>query len=168
MSSERILRESQECTQRYCAGGFDGCRAAGRLRRSQAFAACSGYGCDGHDPNVQSWDSGPKTVAAQSVDGYAEVVLRWGKTDGDQYSWARVETTTTGGQFRLWVDRSLDGHQTWAVLGVTTKSISTNSNGYAPMYYNPSGAEMRACAKYNLGTVDGTTIWSDTGCTAWF
>ncbi|NED08066.1 hypothetical protein G3I55_41260, partial [Streptomyces sp. SID6648] len=53
--------------------------------------ACAGFGCDGHDPNIQTWQSGPVSpYGPYNLGGSFLYELRWGKTDGDQYSWARL------------------------------------------------------------------------------
>ncbi|WP_433893341.1 hypothetical protein [Streptomyces sp. CA-111067] len=58
-----------------------------------AAASCRGYGCDGHDPDIQTWQSGPKTVTFGDIpDIFAEVDLLYGVTDGDQYSWAQFNS----------------------------------------------------------------------------
>jgi hypothetical protein len=128
--------------------------------------SCSAYGCDGHDPNIQTWQTGPTTVADAFISSpiSVDVALRYGVTDGDQYSWAKVTMYESGGMVDVWTDRSFDGGATWTSgLGEVTKEVGPDGSIYTPMYYNTSGTKMRACARAELGSP-----WGSITCTLWF
>jgi hypothetical protein len=140
---------------------------------SAAALACDNFGCDGHDPNIQTWDSGPVTThGPYDLGGSFSYELRWGKTDGDQYSWGRLEyfSGSGAGDWNVYVQRCTKDHSTcyWR-LGVKaggasgwTAKVEDAANLYrtrTPMYYNPSTHEMRACAEEPDGTEH---------CTPWY
>lgn len=141
---------------------------------SSAYAAsCSGFGCDGHDPNIQTWQTGPvSTYGPYDAGGSFEYELRWGKTDGDQYSWGRLWYISGSNEqdWSVYVQRCTKSHSTcyWRLgekkggaSGWTAK-VPSGTNYYytrTPMYYNPSTYETRAC----VDTSDGDTL-----CTPWY
>jgi hypothetical protein len=139
---------------------------------SAAALACDNFGCDGHDPNIQSWDSGPFTPYGFDLGNSFSYELRWGKTDGDQYSWGRFEYVSGSGasDWSVYVQRCTKDHSTcyWR-LGLKTggasgwtAKVADTANFYTtrtPMYYNPSTHEMRACVEYKSGTPS---------CTPWY
>ncbi|AZS85939.1 hypothetical protein ELQ87_17820 [Streptomyces griseoviridis] len=134
--------------------------------------ACSGFGCDGHDPNIQTWQSGPVTTYGKDLGNSFYSELRWGKTDGDQYGWTRLQYISGSGasNWTLYVQRCTKDHSTcyWR-LGATkggaaawTAKVAGTANTYVtrtPMYYNPSTYEVRACVEDPSGNEQ---------CTAWY
>ncbi|MFF0014556.1 hypothetical protein [Streptomyces sp. NPDC005374] len=140
---------------------------------SAAALACDNFGCDGHDPNIQSWESGPVTTYGPNQAGGSFLYeLRWGKTDGDQYSWARLWYISGSNEqdWNIYVQRcTKDQSECYWRLGVKaggasgwTAKVPDGTNYYytrTPMYYNPSTHKMRACAENPSGTEY---------CTAWY
>ncbi|MEW1722299.1 hypothetical protein [Streptomyces sp. NPDC093109] len=127
-------------------------------------AACAGSGCDGHDPNIQTWQSGPVTTYYEDLGNSTYIELRWGKTDGDQYSWGRigyVGLVPSSPSYRITVERcNSAGTSCTTNLGSTAAGASAwtakiDTNSYVtrtPMYYNPSTSKMRACAIPSSGS----------------
>lgn len=139
---------------------------------SAAALACDNFGCDGHDPNIQSWQSGPLTPhGPYDLGNSFSYELRWGKTDGDQYSWGRFKyiSGTGASDWNVYVQRCTKDHSTcyWR-LGLKkggasgwTAKVEDTANFYqtrTPMYYNPSTHEMRACVENPSGT-ERCTPW---------
>ncbi|KES06375.1 hypothetical protein BU52_15015 [Streptomyces toyocaensis] len=135
--------------------------------------ACDNFGCDGHDPNIQSWESGPVSPYGPYNLGNSFLYeLRWGKTDGDQYSWARLHYISGSNEqdWSVYVQRCTKDQSTcyWR-LGLKkggasgwTAKIPGGTNYYwtrTPMYYNPSTHMMRACVEDPSG---------DQSCTPWY
>lgn len=136
-------------------------------------ASCDNFGCDGHDPNVQTWQTGPVSpYGPYDLGGSFEYEMRWGKTDGDQYSWGRLWYISGSDEqnWTVYVQRCTKSHSTcyWRLgekkggaSGWTSK-VPGGTNYYytrTPMYYNPSGYEMRACAEDPSG---------NESCTPWY
>ncbi|MFJ6729588.1 hypothetical protein ACIQPQ_32285 [Streptomyces sp. NPDC091281] len=126
---------------------------------SAAALACDNFSCDGHDPNVQSWQSGPVSPhGPYDLGNSFSYELRWGKTDGDQYSWARLQyvSGSNASDWTVYVQRCTKDQSTcyWRLgaksggtSGWSTKVAGT-ANTYVtrtPMYYNPSTHMTRAC-----------------------
>ncbi|QIQ02128.1 hypothetical protein [Streptomyces liangshanensis] len=131
-------------------------------------AACSGYGCDGHDPNVQTWQAGPVTNYERQLGGSVFLELRWGQTDGDQYGWARVTYVGIAPDYRIEIERcNKAGTSCEIYLGVTKAGASawtaqTGPNSYVtrtPMYYNPSTMKERACVIVSSGATTCTPYY---------
>ncbi|MET9349499.1 hypothetical protein ABZY67_22725, partial [Streptomyces termitum] len=75
---------------------------------SAAVLSCSGYGCDGHDPNIQTWQSGPATASGPYDYGSGfSIELRRGTTDGDLYAWgrARFPNGSNGFEYGTYIER---------------------------------------------------------------
>ncbi|MEU7054826.1 hypothetical protein [Streptomyces sp. NPDC046197] len=140
--------------------------AGGANAASATAPACDNFGCDGHDPNIQTWQTGPfSPYGPYDLGGSFSYELRWGKTDGDQYSWGRLEffSGSDEGKWNVYVQRCTKDHSTcyWR-LGLKkggasgwTSKVPGAANLYytrTPMYYNPSGYEMRACVEDASGT----------------
>ncbi|MER6116499.1 hypothetical protein [Streptomyces sp. NPDC001743] len=138
---------------------------------NSAFAAgCSGSGCDDHDPNIQTWQSGPVTNYTVQVGGSEFLELRWGKTDGDQYSWARLEYFSLAPDYHIMIERcNSSGTSCTTYLGYTkvgasgwTAKVAGSSNTYVtrtPMYYNPSTSKARACIVKSNGATTCTPYY---------
>jgi hypothetical protein len=131
-------------------------------------ALCANFGCDGHNPNIQNWQS---TYTVYSIsDGSGYIDLRSGVTDGDQYAWARVEWTPGGYPGNVWVDRysklsgTLEtglGKHSLSQSGAWSAQEAPNTwLTWSGMYYNPSTFEVRACVGFSAP--GGTT------CTDWY
>ncbi|WP_405491417.1 hypothetical protein [Streptomyces sp. NBC_00096] len=142
------------------------------MATSAAAAGCTGFGCDGHDPNIQTWQQGPNTTyGPDDVGNSFTLELRWGKTDGDDYSWGRLRfPNASGGQnWKVSVDRCPKSGGSPCAWGLGVRygyasgwSAASGANYTAtrtPMYYNPSTHMMRACATNPSG---------DEYCTAWY
>ncbi|MFE7357542.1 hypothetical protein ACFU8Q_31445 [Streptomyces sp. NPDC057543] len=138
---------------------------------NSAYAAtCSGYGCDGHDPNIQTWQSGPVTPYGTDLGNSNYLELRWGKTDGDQYGWARLEYVGIPSAYTITVERCNKGggscetglgKKAAGASGWTAKQEGT-SNTYmtrTPMYYNPSTKQVRACVTPTAGGTKHCTAY---------
>ncbi|MFZ4163538.1 hypothetical protein ACOZDE_34895 [Streptomyces griseoincarnatus] len=140
---------------------------------SAGVLACDNFGCDGHDPNIQNWQTGPVSPHGPYDLGNSFLYeLRWGKTDGDQYSWARLHyiSGSNEGNWRVYVQRCTKDQSTcyWRLgekkggaSGWTAK-IPSGTNYYwtrTPMYYNPSTHMMRACVENPSGKQS---------CTPWY
>ncbi|MFE3068565.1 hypothetical protein [Streptomyces sp. NPDC059247] len=134
--------------------------------------ACYNYGCDGHDPNVQTWQSGPATASGPHDYGSGFTIeLRKGTTDGDVFAWgrARYPNGSNGFEYGTYVERCrLDGTICEILPGKTlgtggwTASGGTNySQTRTPMYYDPSDRKVRACLYHN----NTNDPWKK--CTGW-
>ncbi|MCX4847069.1 hypothetical protein [Streptomyces sp. NBC_00893] len=133
-------------------------------------ASCSGYQCDGHNPNIQTWQSGPVTPYDIDLGSSNHLELRWGKTDGDQYGWARLEYSSIPPAYNITVERCNKGggscetglgKKAAGASGWTVKKAGT-SNTYTtwtPMYYNPSTKQVRACVTPTAGGTKRCTAW---------
>lgn len=134
-----------------------------------ASAACANFGCDGHNPNIQTWQS-TSTVYVEPADCGAYIDLRSGVTDGDEYAWARAEWIPGCYPGKVWVDRR--GKQSGTTeTGLGEHSLSqsgawsSNPEGnawqtWSGMYFNPSAFQVRACV--------GFSAPGHTTCTDWY
>jgi hypothetical protein len=141
-----------------------------------ASAACANFGCDGHNPNIQSWNGTATTLGENPIsrcsNSEINLELRYGVTDGDPYSWARMNWQSGGlpgcepAGGSVWVDRRSRGsgatetglgRKTLLQSGWTTAGAFTGST-WSGMYFNSNAFEMRACVN-----LSGTT-----SCTGWF
>lgn len=135
---------------------------------TEAAAACANYGCDGHNPNIQTWKTGPKTAFGIGHP-MGSLDLRVGVTGGDQYAWGRLYYPGGAGPAGVYVNRRNrgGGGEEW-VLGwkaVNTDgwsgSAGTNTiSTWSGMYYNPTWKQVQACMYMNNT--------NETYCTAWY
>ncbi|MFD9789357.1 hypothetical protein ACFWXK_00235 [Streptomyces sp. NPDC059070] len=136
-----------------------------------AWAACARYTCDSHDPNVQTWQSGPFTASGPyDFGGGFTIELRKGTTDSDPYAWARARFPGGSNQneYTMYVERCHLDHTVCEILGQRqaggdwTISAGANSNYYitrSGMFYDPSDRTIRACLYHG--------DWSGRTCTGW-
>ncbi|MFG3137793.1 hypothetical protein ACGFZA_16475 [Streptomyces sp. NPDC048211] len=151
------------------------CAAIGALLSAPApawAASCSGFGCDGHDPNIQTWQYGPRTQSGpyDYTSGYS-IEMRSGTTDGDFYVWARTEYVNGSNpyDYSMYIERCHNDHTVCEILGETQpgtegRTVSSSSPNYSltrsPMYYDV-GRVSRACL-YRFGD------WAGRTCTLWY
>ena|SRR5882757_4753467 len=136
-------------------------------------ATCASFGCDGHNPNAQTWQSpGAWTEYTIPADCDSYIDLRYGVTDGDPYAWARVEWNTgCGDPAVVWVDRyskasgvietSLGKHTLLTAGDWSAQEGAYSWNTWSGMYYDSSLFEVRACVNFS-NPYGGLT------CTSWY
>ncbi|MEV8529387.1 hypothetical protein AB0451_35480 [Streptomyces sp. NPDC052000] len=134
-----------------------------------AWAACGRYTCDGHDPNVQTWQSGPFTASGPyDFGGGFSIELRKGTTDGDPYAWARARFPggSNENEYTMYVERCHLDHTVCEILGQrqaggswTTDSTPNYYLTRSAMYYDPNDRTIRACLYHG--------DWSSRTCTGW-
>ncbi|GHG06291.1 hypothetical protein [Streptomyces zaomyceticus] len=115
--------------------------------------ACATFGCDGHNPNIQTWQRGPSDALGEPHP-FGGIDLRAGTTDGDQYAWARATYMTGSGGGHVYVNRRNRGGggeefgrgpRALGQEGWTT-SVGTNTIAtWSGMYYNPTYKQVQAC-----------------------
>ncbi|MEU7017703.1 hypothetical protein [Streptomyces sp. NPDC046385] len=135
---------------------------------SATATACAGFGCDDHNPNIQTWQSGPGSQF-DIPHPFGGLSLRLGTTDGDRYAWARATYATGSGGGHVYVNRrnygggGFEGGLGPRELGQSDWTTSAGTNTIATwsgMYYDPSYKQVQACVYLNA---DGRS-W----CTQWF
>ncbi|KKZ73694.1 hypothetical protein [Streptomyces showdoensis] len=136
---------------------------------SATVTACATFGCDGHNPNIQTWQWGPTTAPGGAPHPRGAIELRVGKTDGDQYAWARGTYPTGAGGAYVYVDRQNRGgggyegglgrHEV-GESGWYTMSGTNTMSGWSGMYYNPTYKQVRACIYLYAG--------GETYCSGWY
>ncbi|MER5277879.1 hypothetical protein ABT025_19280 [Streptomyces sp. NPDC002809] len=151
------------------------CAAVGTLLSAPApawAASCSGFGCDGHDPSIQTWQYGPRSQAAREFANGYSIEMRSGTTDGDFYVWARTRYPSGSDPYNhsMYIERCHNDYTVCEILGETQpgadgKTVSDpESSNYSitrsPMYYDV-GRVSRACL-YRSGD------WARRTCTTWY
>ncbi|MCB5164391.1 hypothetical protein LG634_06025 [Streptomyces bambusae] len=130
--------------------------------------ACAAFGCDNHNPNVQSWSWGPTTPRGEPHP-FGAIDLRAGTTDGDHYAWARATYPLGAGSAYVYVNRrnsdgtGFEGRLGPRGIGQQGWSTSAGTNTVATwsgMYYDPPYKQVQACIHINS---DGRSY-----CTGWY
>lgn len=134
---------------------------------SATATACAGFGCDGHNPNIQTWQIGPGTQF-EIPHPYGSLSLRLGTTDGDRYGWARATYFLGSGGGHVYVNRRNYGgggfegglgprelNQDYWTSSVGTNTIAT----WSGMYYAPSYKQVQACVYLNSQGRSWCTQW---------
>ncbi|MEV0416389.1 hypothetical protein AB0I68_38035 [Streptomyces sp. NPDC050448] len=123
---------------------------------SATVTSCSGFGCDGHDPAIQRWQSGPTHRDGRDHGSGFGVELWTGTTDGDFYAWAKASYPSGSNpyDYTVFVQRCRLDHSMCENLGESRADLlmydGMDGNivyKRTGMYYDPAARTARACMR---------------------
>ncbi|MFD7017379.1 hypothetical protein ACFYMW_38505 [Streptomyces sp. NPDC006692] len=123
---------------------------------SATVTSCSGFGCDGHNPSIQSWQRGPTHQDGRDFGSGFGIELWTGTTDGDYYAWGKA-TYPSGSNpydYTVFVQRCYLDHSMCESLGesradqLTYEDMDGNTViRHTGMFYDPAARTARVCMR---------------------